>query len=246
MDRKTFMRDIFSKHWADVREKKYGFEQYDKNLCNYISKNIPNGENILEVAIGTGFPFGDFFQKKGYKVHGVDIAPILIEKCKKLNNKINCKVGDAENLEYPDNFFNCTYCFRSTTYFTDICKVIDEMIRVTIPKGMIIFDISNRNNKECIQEFNRIRLSKSNVFRKLLIYAKNILKIILRKGVPDWTNVVYQVPIYPETIYQHFKKINVKNYSVMQNSNENDSLEIKNEIGSLKNYSRLVFAIWKK
>ena len=89
MDRKTYMKNIYSKYWSYAREKKYGFQKYDKNLCNYICENISKKGNILEVGIGTGFPFGDFFQKKGYNIYGIDIAPTLIEKCKKLNNKIN-------------------------------------------------------------------------------------------------------------------------------------------------------------
>jgi Methylase involved in ubiquinone/menaquinone biosynthesis len=148
MDRKTYMKDIYSRYWSYAREKEYGFLEYDKNLCNYIIKNVSKGGNVLDVGIGTGFPFGDFLQKGGYDVHGIDIAPILIEKCKKLNNKINCKVGDAENLTYPNNFFDCTYSFHSTFYFPNLCKVISEMIRVTNPNGLIIFDIQNKNNNE--------------------------------------------------------------------------------------------------
>jgi len=68
-------------------------------------------------------------------VHVIDIAPTLIDKCKQLNPDIKCKVGDAEDLEYPDNYFHLTYCFHSTWYFPRLNKAIDEMLRVTRSGG---------------------------------------------------------------------------------------------------------------
>ena len=246
MDRKTYIKNIYSRYWIEAREKEYGFLEYDKNLCNYILKNLKKNSNILEVAIGTGFPFGDYFQNNGYKVYGVDIASILIEKCKKLNPDINCKIGDAENLEYPDNFFSCTYCFHSTSYFTDLIKSIDEMIRVTTPNGIIIFDIQNRNNKDIIQNYNKMVLYKSNgLLRRLIRFAKNITKIILRKGVADWTDVVHEIPTYPEIIYQYLKKSKIKNYKIMVKSSSNDNLEHKSKNDSFKDYSKKVFVLFK-
>jgi len=248
MDRKTYMKNIYSKYWISARENKYGFLKYDKNLCNYIIKNINTNEAILEVGIGTGYPFADFFQKNDYKVHGIDIAPLLIEKCKKLNKKINCKVGDAENIEYPDNFFKCTYSFHSTFYFPDLCKVIDEMIRVTSPGGLIVFDIQNRDNEECIKNYNQMVSSKSNIFRKLIRYVKNIIKITLRNEAVDWTNVIHEIPTYPKTIYAHLKKINVQNYNIMTSSKDKkiiDFLILKIENDPIAEYPRLIFSIKK-
>lgn len=243
MDRKTYMKDIYSKYWIDAREKIYGFLQYDKNLCNYICENVPKGENILEAAIGTGFPFGDFFQKAGYQVHGIDIAPILIEKCRELNAKINCKVGDVEVMDYQDDYFHCTYCFHSTWYFPNLCKAIDEMVRVTIPGGMIIFDIQNRNNKE-IDFGCRKRLSGTGGIRLLLRYGKNIAKIMLRRGTPIWHNFTHEVPTYPEAIYQHFENRQIKDFKVMVKK-EDESLEPRNEISSFRDFARLVFVVRK-
>ena len=40
MDRKEYMKNIYSKYWTYARERKYGFLEYDKNLCNYITKNV--------------------------------------------------------------------------------------------------------------------------------------------------------------------------------------------------------------
>ena len=89
-------------------------------------------------------------------------------------------------------------------------------------------------------------LHKSGGFRKLFRYAKNITKIILRNGIPDWTSVVHEVPTDPETIYRHLKDLHVKSYSIMIKSNMDKGLKVTNEIGSFKNYPRLVFVVRKK
>lgn len=139
IDRKTYVKDVYSRYWISAREKKYGFMEYDKNLCKYISDLIPPNKQILEVAIGTGYPVADFFQKKGYLVHGIDLSPALIQKCKTINSDIECKVGDAENIEYPDNYFDLSYCFHSTWLFPDLKKALDEMLRVTKQGGGGLF-----------------------------------------------------------------------------------------------------------
>ena len=71
-------------------------------------------------------------------------------------------------------------------------------------------------------------LEKSNQIGKLFRYVKNLGKIILRKGVPDWTSVIHEVPIYPKMIYQHLTRLNIKYFKVFVKSNENDKLEMKN------------------
>ena len=59
MDRKTYMRDVYSKYWITAREKRYGVSRYDELVCNYIHENLPKNQRILEAAIGTGIPFSD-------------------------------------------------------------------------------------------------------------------------------------------------------------------------------------------
>jgi len=245
MDRKTFMKNIYSKYWIRAREKEYKVFTFDEYLFNFISSNVKKNSEILDVAIGTGYPYGSFFEKNGYKVYGVDIAPILIEKCKNLNPNINCQVGDAENLKYPDNFFSFTYCFNSTSYFANLSKTIEEMIRVTTPNGLIIFDIKNRNNHKISENYNKMLLAKTSIFRKFTRYLKNILKIIFRKGMSDWTNVIYEVPIYPEMIYQHLETLKIKEYKVLVKLKGVDKPIIKTEKCSLKDYSKITFILRK-
>ena len=248
MDRKTYSRDIYSKFWITAREEhsfSKGLLKYETNLCNYICKNVHPGKKLLDAAIGTGSPFGDFFQKAGFSVHGIDIAAILVQKCQQLYPNIKCKVGDVEDLDYPDEYFDCTYCFNSTFYLPDLNKAINEMLRVTCQGGILIFDIKNRDN-EVVDSTYRNCLAQNIGVGRIIRYAKNIAKIFLRKGIPnwDWNAVVHEVPTYPASIYDHFKENNISNFSVMVKK-ANGSIEEINEFSSFKNFARLVFIVRK-
>lgn len=241
MDRKSYLANQYSKYWVKARDDIYGFMEYDKNLCEYICKNVTAGSKLLEVAIGTGYPFADYLQKHGYVVYGIDISPLLIEKCKELNPEIVCKVGDAENLEYESGSFDCTYCFHSTWYFPDLSKVIDEMMRVTRKGGLVVFDIQNRNNPEIEHNFRK-HIFYTRGAGRLIRYTKNFAKLLLRRGTPHWGSTVWETPAYPEEIYNHLNSKNLTRYNILVRKDD-DTLEKPTKIDSLSTYKRLIFTI---
>jgi len=243
MDRKSYEKEVYSKYWITAREKIYGFSDYEKALCGYML-NVISGINLLEVAIGTGYPFADFFQKKGYMVHGIDISPDLIEKCKKTNSKIAAEVGDAENLDFPDNSFDCVYCFNATWHFPDLPKAISEMVRVTAPGGSIFFDIQNRNNPEINECYQKQLSHYKSPFWRGICYAKNIVKIVLQRGTPDWHFVIYEVPTYPESVYEQLKNLQLSNFYIIVKEN-NGSIQKRDGLVAYEDYPRLVFCIRK-
>lgn len=243
MDRKRYMREVYAKSWPFVRQNIYGFMPYDKSLCEYVADKFAAGQKFLEVAIGTGFPFADFFQKQGYSVYGIDIAPSLVEECWNLNSEIECKVGDAEQIDYPDDFFDCTYCFHSTWYFPNLPRALDEMLRVTHPGGMVFFDIQNRNNPKIGQAYQR-RVAEQAGLRRIYRLAKNIAKIVLRRGRPVWSRIVHEVPTHPEQIYAQLADRGWKQFQVMVRDEQGVLHEHWGK-GSLAEFERLVFAVEK-
>ncbi len=118
IDRKTYIKEVYSKYWIDAREKKYGFLDYDKNLCSLLINLVDDvrGKKFLEVAIGTGYPFAFYFDSVGAEVFGIDISPDLVAKCQNAYPNVRCEVGDAEKLPYQD-MFDIVYCFHSSWYF---------------------------------------------------------------------------------------------------------------------------------
>jgi ubiquinone/menaquinone biosynthesis C-methylase UbiE len=243
-ERKDYMREVYSKYWINARESIYGFQEYDRHLCQYILDRIQQPGKLLEVAIGTGYPFGDFLQHSGYEVHGIDISPRLVEKCLHANPKIHAVVGDAEALPYPDSSFNCSYCFHSTWYFPRVTNALEEMVRVTSPGGLIMFDIQNRNNDH-IQHIYRKRLFENKGIGRVVKTAKNVAKLILRRDVPDWHFVMFEVPTFPEEMYAYLGKAPVRSWGMLVRMPD-DTLEERKPVGPQQEFQRLVFFATKK
>lgn len=241
MDRKRYMAEVYPRYWLTAREKIYGFPEYDRNLCRFISGRTPKGAKLLEVAVGTGYPFADYFQKAGYEVSGVDISAELVKKCLELNPNIHAKLGDAEALDYPHGAFDCVYCFHSTWYFPDVRRAVSEMIRVTRPGGLIVFDVQNLNHAGIGATYRR-KHRQTTALGTTVRYAKNLAKLVLRRGEVSWSYVLYEVPTRPEELYQQLASADVSSWQVMARRGD-DSLEEKPERGSLGAFARLVFAI---
>ena len=80
------MKDYIDKKYAQFwlhQVEVYGYTTYHQNMVSLI-ESIGlrlNGREMLECAIGTGYPFAMEFARRGWRVHGVDIAPVLIKEC---------------------------------------------------------------------------------------------------------------------------------------------------------------------
>ena len=244
MDQKTYMRDVYSQSWITARENHYGFMEYDKNLCKFIQREVKEGSKLLDVACGTGYPFAAYFQHAGYQVYGTDIAPNLIEKCHRLYPDVVSTVGDAENLEYPDDNFDCAYCFHSSWYFPDLTRVISEMLRVTRPDGLIMFDIQNRHNREIESNYRK----RKSFMNRLLWYAIIMKQFVLHRMSPslNWSYIVHEVPTYPEAVYEyeHSQQDRISRFQIMARKTD-ESLIMMDDYAPFENYGRLVFAISK-
>lgn len=97
------------------------------------------GEKICGVACGEGcFEFK--LAKKGCKVFGFDVNPAAI----RIANKYNClpnsefKVGNAEKIPYPPNFFDKVFSICSIEHFKDDMKSLREMNRILKPGGLLV------------------------------------------------------------------------------------------------------------
>lgn len=99
---------------------------------------IKPGWKLLDVGCGNGFFLSAF--SRICQVTGIDRSPVMLQ----MNPVSNTQVMEAESLEYPDCFFDITFCHALLHHVGDPGKVLGEMIRVS-SRYVVVLE-PNRNN----------------------------------------------------------------------------------------------------
>ncbi len=95
-----------------------------------------NVDTLLDIGCGGGFMISQLINcfKKAI---GVDMSKEAIEFAKKFSNH-SFLVGDAQNLKFESNKFDCVISVDSFEHFPDDKKVINEVYRVLKKNGTLI------------------------------------------------------------------------------------------------------------
>jgi demethylmenaquinone methyltransferase / 2-methoxy-6-polyprenyl-1,4-benzoquinol methylase len=100
--------------------------------------------SILDIATGTGDFAIEAIKLNPLKIVGVDISEGMlklgVEKVRKLGleNKIELKKGDSENLQFPDNSFDAVTVGFGVRNFENLEKGIADIFRVLNKNGTLV------------------------------------------------------------------------------------------------------------
>jgi ubiquinone/menaquinone biosynthesis C-methylase UbiE len=110
-----------------------------QSLFNYLDPKA--GERILDEACGGGM-LSLKIAERGCEVHGIDMSDDAIKSAKRLAERegIACEfeVGNAEDLPYPDGYFDKSVCSSSLEHFKDDIKALKEACSVLKPNGSVV------------------------------------------------------------------------------------------------------------
>ncbi len=113
-----------------------------KKAIRLLKKKQP--KQILDIATGTGDFAIAALKLNPIKVTGIDISEGMLgigrEKIKEkgLQEKIELKLGDSENMEFGDNTFDAYTVGFGVRNFENLKKGLSEMLRVLKPEGMAV------------------------------------------------------------------------------------------------------------
>lgn len=131
-----------SEDFARLREEELNSEMADLWLGELL-KNLPKGENlrILDVGTGCGF-FAILLAKKGHQVTGIDLTPAMIEKARMLAKEhgvsADFEVMDAEHPDFPDGTFDVIVSRNLTWTLPHPAEAYEEWLRVLKPGGVLL------------------------------------------------------------------------------------------------------------
>jgi ubiquinone/menaquinone biosynthesis C-methylase UbiE len=91
--------------------------------------NIKSGKKLLDIGCGTGHLLKAAAGKE-LQTYGIDISARGVEIAREVSPSSQIMLGKAENLPFPDHFFDYVVCLGALEHFMDLRKGLKEMIRV--------------------------------------------------------------------------------------------------------------------
>lgn len=167
-------------------------------------------KKILDIATGTGDFALEALRLNPDKIIGVDISEGMLDvgrakiAKKGLSDKIELKLGDSENLEFEENFFDAAIVAFGVRNFENLEAGLQNMLRVVRKKGRIV-----------ILEFSMPQMFP---FKQIyLSYFKYILPLIGRivsKDMSAYTYLPESVRAFPygKDFLNILQKVGYKNY----------------------------------
>ncbi len=129
-----------------------GHKRWKKNILNIAKKLKP--KNALDIATGTADIAINLGSISDCKVVGVDISEQMLNVGRKkitkmkLDESVRLETGDAENLNFKDNYFDLVTIGFGVRNFQDLEKGLRESFRVLNKKGsLIILETSVPENR---------------------------------------------------------------------------------------------------
>jgi ubiquinone/menaquinone biosynthesis C-methylase UbiE len=106
--------------------------------------SLKSGKKVLDVSCGRGTQSIFYAKVFGAEVTGLDLSEEMIQsatqnaKNEGIENLANFKLGDSQDLPFEDDTFDVVINECAVGIPDDSQKVIDEMVRVAKPNGVIV------------------------------------------------------------------------------------------------------------
>jgi ubiquinone/menaquinone biosynthesis C-methylase UbiE len=105
-------------------------------------EHLKPGQTLLDIGIGTGLA-SELFYRAGLKVLGMDNSPSMLNACRQKFPDFELTEQSILNFPwpYPDNSCDLVISTGAVHFFGELERIISEAFRITLPNGLVAFDI---------------------------------------------------------------------------------------------------------
>lgn len=103
---------------------------------------VPPGSRVLD--LGCAFGFGTRLLERRYRTYGHDLSEAYIERARRRSARSVFTCGPADEIPYPDGYFDAVLLLDVLEHVPDVSGVIEEVDRVLRPHGELIVSVPNR------------------------------------------------------------------------------------------------------
>ena len=122
---------------------------------------------VLDAGCGTGYGSRLLAESGAREVIGVDLARTTLEMARPgMPESVRLVLGDLRELEFEDDRFELVVCFEVIEYVENPLVVLNELIRVLAPGGLLLVSSPNRDayqpgNPHRLHEFAPAELERA-------------------------------------------------------------------------------------
>lgn len=117
-----------------------------EHLCRYLwAAQAARGRLVLDAGCGTGYGSRLLAEAGAEEVTGVDIAESVLEAvAPSMPANVHLQAADLRTLPLESDRFQLIVCFEVIEHFEDPFPVLDELVRVLAPGGLLLISSPNR------------------------------------------------------------------------------------------------------
>lgn len=162
----SFQDALHYKRWSQSEPGRSAIE-LEKELLQRIWSPL-SAQRVLEVGCGTGI-FLEWLSRMGHQVTGLDPSPEMLNIAREaVPPRVSLDRGFAENLPYPDNFFDTVALITTLEFVDDPLLALQEACRVA--RSHVLIGSLNRYSlltwKHCLEN-----LWKPSIYRHARFYS---------------------------------------------------------------------------
>ncbi len=137
--------DEFAKNYEQVSAEFFGRGKLeDEPFLEKIVKYVPKDARILDAGAGTGMAGKQLHHLGYHNLAGIDISQGMLAEAQKKNVYTSLmQMILGRPLDFPAYFFDAVIASRAVGHGHAPTSCFDELIRITKPRGYIIFTIKS-------------------------------------------------------------------------------------------------------